>query len=295
MINAIKNLLAALSALALLCNLSIITIIAKCHKLHKIRYYIVVNLAVADALLVCIVLTQHLASMNDVYELEVAYMIVALSSLSCVLALSFDRYIAVIHCLRYHTLVTTKRLQVFLLSSWIGSIVLGFLPVALTSDMWRRLVISYCIYTPINCAGSVFLVFSAIWVKMLRDKHERAIKEQNLYFGIHDDSLTKLKEIKASVVSLTKLNIPTAGAIIMSTAARLIHIYVYERHSSAYLYIKVGTRLIYVFLNPVIYIISMGSLKQEYVNVAIYVTKRIRTFFSDLRRTYEPATITRTI
>lgn len=263
--------------LAFLCNLSIIIIIAKNRSLHKVQYYIVVNLAISDAILICIILIQHLGNMKNIYGVEVAYKMVALSSFSSVIALSVDRYIAVIYCLRYHALVTETRFQIFLAASWFGSILFGCIPIVFSNSREKRLLISYCIYTPTKFLGCMFLVFSSLWVKHQRDRHERKITRENIYFGIHGEKLTTLKDIKASVLSIIKLNVPTVVLVASSTAARLIHVYAFRREEeSPFLYIKVITRIVYVLLNPFIYVISMAALKRKYISMVLYLVKKLR-------------------
>ena len=96
-------------------------IILRKRRLHKPAYFLLINLSVSDIMLIFVIIGIFIKRGYSL-PLQILNKVFVTSSLLSTFGISLDRYISVIHCLRYWEIVTTQRLISFLIISWIISI-----------------------------------------------------------------------------------------------------------------------------------------------------------------------------
>lgn len=236
-------------------------LIATRKKLHKPCYYIIVNLSVADIALLLSVGAQ-LMSEPKMYFLVIHRTVATVSTIS-MLGMAADRFVAVIYCMRYTEIVTTKRLVLFLLLIWIVSFLLSVIPLMVTRNMQRVEFYGDCILVPTYCIVCVLCVTISLWIRNVRNKHVAIILKRNIHFGVQDEKLTILQSLKTSILDIIKLSFFSSVLLLNTELFRLI--WVYSDKSSVTLSVLVGLwKTMYVVSNPIVYIISNTGLKKEY-------------------------------
>ena len=131
-------------------------------------------------------------------------------SIMSTLGISLDKYISVEYCLRYHTIVTQKRVQVSILSIWVSTALLTTLlsVISAASGNWLYFNIPHSF---IQWILSITIVVSALYIRHIRNKHERSITLRRRYFGVEAEQLNILQRLEASVVGIVRLDITTAA------------------------------------------------------------------------------------
>ena len=117
-------------------NLAIINVICCKRGLQQVRFYIIINLCVTNtAFLLNVfigiisnlfddtVFTENNGNLLGVIIRSVA-MCTHVTSLLTTAFLAIDRYIAVKHCLRYQSILTTKRMTFFVVVIWLVAVLL---------------------------------------------------------------------------------------------------------------------------------------------------------------------------
>ena len=238
---------------------------------HKPTYYILLNLIVSDVLLMGSVFVnqQYFAwkSLPWIYCTQVAYMV----SIFSTLGINLDRFIYIEYCMRYHTIVSTKKLVLFLFLVWI-------LPAFLSSSLFlpadvRRLANDVIRYTVIF-TSCIALLGLPICIRRIRDKHVSSISMRNIMFGKNDLSskTSTLKTIVSDIFpDLLKLNIVTVIALFSANLLQIV--FDYGARTPSIKICMTTTRLLYIVSNPILYIVVMPDLKKVYLQRLKCLTK----------------------
>ena len=247
-------------------HLSHILLVLSKRKLHQNVYYILVNLSISDMILATIVMLGNLFQ-NDKLLASTAAGAFYTSSVIFTLAMTLDRYIKVEYGLRYHTLVTKKRLALVLALVWGFSILLPTLPAHITKDQLIHMftVGVFCVL----CA--IILICTSLWVHRLRNKHLEEIKKRNVYFGIHGEEFNSLKQLKVAVKEIIQLNVVTAVLIIVGCLLHVLRKTIVKE--PWFLMTSACMMQMYIISNPFVYLFVMGDIRRYYFQYF----RRVRT------------------
>ena len=123
--------------------------IARTKCLHKTVYYILVNVSISDIFVCVTVIVKNIQLIPCNVYLHITLTTFYTSSVLSTLCITVDRYIAIIHCLRYRQIVTKRRIFISIAFIWIFSFLLSMLPTMLTRNYQYTLFLSDCIHSPI--------------------------------------------------------------------------------------------------------------------------------------------------
>lgn len=232
-------------------------------KFHKIQYFILMNLSVSDLILVIVIWLQVMYSRNNIYIWVIRNMAFTASILST-MGMTCDRYIAVVYCLHYTRLATKNKLCLTLISLWITSFLLAIIPTLLTPDPEKLSLYSSCIHVPLYITCSVILVMSSLYIRRIRNVHEKNIKTRNVYFGVDAEKLGRLQTLKTSIVEIIRLNILTALLVIIGTISEVLYTYWLKQLYHPFIGFVLFMRALYLLSNPFVYMFTISALRNEY-------------------------------
>lgn len=235
-------------------------------RLHKPSYYILINLSVSDIMMLIAVIIRFMYTMNNVF-LELAFRGFVTTSVFLTFGMTLDRYIAVVYSLEYRGMLSKSRLTLFLILLWIMSFLLTAIPTLITSDEIKRSMYCDFVLVPIYIFTCVASVVASLWIRSIRNKHEKEIKKRNTYFGIESETLGVLESLKTSLLDVIKLNLITAVLLLNAEILRMISKYCFNSMNIPLSMTVTFLSFLYVIMNPIVYIISMSELKQEYRNL----------------------------
>ena len=251
--------------------------ILKCKKLKKIiRYRILINLSLSDSMLLIISLVRGFSEQNfldgdqeDASAWNMYFLLPSITfytaSLLSTLLITFDRYIAVIYCLRYRDLVTKFRLFVAIVTLWLFSIMVSFLFFFLS--YYNKEVSRDSFPIALYLLFCVLLIVCSLTVRHIRNNHELDIRRNNNRFGVIAEKLNKLQRLSATIVDIVRLNFVTAALVALSNILVTIHVYLYHRkNQTIHMSFLVSTSL-YTISNPFVYVGTMSELRQYYRNL----------------------------
>ena len=248
-----------------ICN---IVLIIKTKKLHKPSYFLIINLSVGD-LIVSVTATVNIILFGYRNEsLYIASDICYNLSIFTTIYISIDRYIAIRFCLKYHLIVTKRRLVYLVTISWIISVILIMLPrfeepTFGIKGYYRRL--SYdIIHYSIVVSSSLILSVLSLHIIRIRRKHVKDMRKRSTHFGIVSEKLNMLSKLKESMKDVMKLNIVTIILVLSSNIAKLYNNYFAPTNQYATV-LKIIIFSIYFISNPFLYAVIMTELRQQYV------------------------------
>ena len=193
------------------------------------------------------------------------------ASLMSTFALTIDRYLAVQYALRYNNIVTIGRLLILLASVWISSAILAATPhlivllssqTASSADLYEKFI-----HMPLYLLISVVSVLLSIWIRRIRNQHVAIIKKRNHYFGVEAEKLNVLQNLATAVWDVIKLNFVTAFLVVLANVLNIIHMYCFHGENVT-LFAMLGlTRSLYALSNPIVYVLTMTELKQQYLRL----------------------------
>lgn len=242
-------------------------IIARTKCLHKIVYYILVNVSVSDVFVCVAVFIQNIQLIPCNVYLHISYTTFYTSSILSTLFITVDRYIAVVHCLHYRQIATKRRVLLSIAFIWIISFLFSVFPAFLSSNYEYRLFLSDVIHCPIYLISSILLVCSSLLIRYIRNKHVLAIKKRNIYFGIEDERLGMLQNLKLAVLDVIRLNFVTAFLVFVGNIVDMFDKYYCKRRNTPLVIISIIFRASYMITNPIVYILAMTELKEQYGKV----------------------------
>ena len=233
--NAIRKLLLVATpigiGLALLsaANLAIIKLICCKKGLQQVRFYIVINLCVTNTVFLLnvfigivsnlfddSVFTENNGNLLGVIIRSVA-MCTHVTSLLTTAFLAIDRYIAVKHCLRYQSILTTKRMTFIVVVMWLVAVLLTgiqWINVSQPFDFRRN---NFKTVTCLRIVISVLLLSVSKITTATRKMHMGKIEAKQKYFGVEKEKLDTLKLLKNSLKDSFKLYIATIVVMVILT------------------------------------------------------------------------------
>lgn len=131
----------AVGCLLILCNNSLMLIIlARTPRLHTLHNAFMASLGVADLLMGIVLAIRNFKLMpqtgtaftkyDSICLLYVCmFFIIGIKSILGVLFVTLDRFIFIVHPLKYYQIITQKRIEILILISWFFSVALGGFPV----------------------------------------------------------------------------------------------------------------------------------------------------------------------
>ncbi|KAM4723048.1 melanocyte-stimulating hormone receptor [Rhinophrynus dorsalis] len=202
----------ALCAFSLLENILVVVAILKNHNLHSPMYYFICCLAVSDMLVsishlletLCIVLFNHriitveienVKQMDYIFDMMICCSLV--TSLSFLGAIAVDRYITIFYALRYHSIMTLRRVGIAITVIWLVSTVCSII-----------FVIYYTSRAVILCLIVFFLFMLALMVALYIHMFTLARR--------HARSISALQKGKRKRVTLHQASANMKGAITLT-------------------------------------------------------------------------------
>ena len=183
------------------------------------------------------------------------------ASILTTVAITVDRYVAVVYCLRYREIITKRVIIASILLIWSISLLFVSIPLMCTTNSEIRTLIHRCIHIPLYLFSSIILIYSGFWIRHIRNSHLAVIKKRNMYFGVEGERLNVLQNLRMAVLDMIKLNLITATLIIISNIFMVFYL-VPSYDDIGHVSILIGG--IYLCSNPIVYILSMTELKQKY-------------------------------
>ena len=171
--------------------------------------------------------------------------------------------------LRYHQMVTKKRLHTLLLLLSIVSIVIALIPARIGEG--RYLNITVCSF---SLVCSFFLIFASIWLKIVRDRAAEEIRKRNLYFGIHGEEFSILKRLKGAMRETIQLSFITGTFVI---AGSLLTIFNTALRVKTLWMTSVVFYQLYLLSNPFVYMFVMKDLRSQYLRYFIFIMQMCRS------------------
>lgn len=233
-------------------------------KLHKPSFYILFNLTISDIVSIIFLAAQCLTKENTLY-LDFGLKLSGCASILSTLGITLERYIAVEYCLHYYKIVTTKRLSVFLITVWCTALSSTMAILFSSSNPEVRIFYYGYICGSLSVIACSILLVSSFWIRRIRNKHEKEIKKRNVYFGIHDERLGILANLKASIADIIKLNLITAVLIVLGVVFYLVKIHQCRMKDCTVSNVYGVLRGLYIVSNPFLYILSLRELKEQYL------------------------------
>ena len=189
--------------------------------------------------------------------------VVVTSSLLSTLGISLDRYVSIKYSLRYHSIVTQKKIILFLGFSWMVSTVFAAVTILLDAITVK----SKCYYILHHLQQffiSLLLIFCAAYIRHIRNSHEKQITLRKNQFGVQAEQLNILKRLQRSVVDVMRLNCTTALIIVLGVILGAINRYSSLEGNYDLLNMLRVMYLFYLSSNPIIYIVVTSGLRKEY-------------------------------
>ncbi|XP_036970873.1 trace amine-associated receptor 13c-like [Acanthopagrus latus] len=131
----IKTLLSCISVLTVVLNLLTLIIISSSRQLHTPTNLILLSLAVSDLLVGLVVMPSQIVLMQSVLFLDkmscvflyLCGFILTSASVGNMVLISVDRYVAICYPLRYSSMITPRRVQIYLSLCWFCSVIYNFM------------------------------------------------------------------------------------------------------------------------------------------------------------------------
>ena len=192
-----------------------IILIIKKRNLHQNVYYILLNLSLSDS---CLAISRALPFLMKSQSLKVIAMIFYVHSILLTLAINLDRYMKVKYGLRYHQMVTKKKLHALLLLLSITSIIIALIPSQIQNGQYQVVTIrSFALVC------SFFLIFASMWIKRVRDRAAEEIRKRNVYFGIRGEEFGILQRLKGTMRETIQLSFITATILIAGSLLTILN------------------------------------------------------------------------
>ena len=272
--NAIRKLLLVATpigiGLALLsaANIAIIKLICCKKGLQQVRFYIIINLCVTNTVFLLNVFIGIVSNLFDdslftesngnllgVIIRSVA-MCTHVTSLLTTAFLAIDRYIAVKHCLRYQSILTTKRMTFIVVVIWLVAVLLTgiqWINVSQPFDFRRN---NFKTVTCLRIVISVLLLIVSKVTTATRKMHMEKIEAKQKYFGVEKEKLDTLKLLKNSLKDSFKLYIATVISMCILTIIGLIEMilanFLYDFRFGAMVLFHIADILAAIFTQSVV-------------------------------------------
>ena len=260
----------SLVSLSVIAEAIMVILIIKCKKLHLTRYYIIANLCVSDVMdgIVFIYYDGYLISKNDRlnhitkinYVFPMLFLLVASFNTWLIIV---DRYIAVIYPLKYHIIVSRKRVLLALCLSWIipATILLCLLEKPKENNVWSDYRYSDMILQLIIISLlAVSTVVAGRHISSISRQHNAAILSRRQYFGVVAEERSLFEKAKRSAYGMLQLSYWTVFVVVTLQTSVIIYRFASYQNMK---YILIGVKIIYSASNPIIYFITQKELRNE--------------------------------
>ena len=170
-----------LGVVAVLGNATVIVLISTRRKLHNTANCFVLSLAVADftySAFNLVALYHLLGSTLRDYErsVELSVMLaLAGTSVTNLCALTLDRYVAVVHPLRYVTIMKPRRVRCLIAAAWAVPVLR---PLLFTENRTPRHLVGMTLYQILPCIGLVITTARILMIVRRHSKHTAALSAQ---------------------------------------------------------------------------------------------------------------------
>ena len=288
-------------------NLVIIVSILRQHLYGQPTYILLLNLAIADLLLCVLVMPftiisgfagEFMFGRNDyvrcrICQLGIFFTVLALVTIHILALLSLDRLIYIKYPLKYHEVMTTRRVTVIMICVWAWSIFISTFPLFGFGDLAYSPSISICvvkfteetkltknIYYPVFLAIVSLILLSVLfacnlWVGCIVQKHIRKI--YSIKKNISSSEREFIREIKDKLDKTKYLKqlqfIKVFGAILSANVVtwiplivRVFYSAIAQRNTPAWLMVLVYISVISVaVIHPVIQASLVPELRKYFV------------------------------
>ena len=259
-------------------NTWVIFIIAKRRRLQTTANWFILSLAVADlgvtcgyfpALVVCNVLVH---SCNDDVRYKAAKFIVD-ASVFAMIAMILERYVAIVHSLKYVQIMTTRRTVIIITSSWgIPFVVNVFRLINQLhkSPALEHLIISIIYTLLFEVAPIIILVASNLHILLIARKLSLQMKAlvTQVRFNVTANSATIMKVPKVGLKASTVRMVTALVATFVTYYGILIHIRICDVFEVCVVSADEGVAVSFLLmanslLNPLVYAFLKEDIKKE--------------------------------
>ena len=214
-------------------KLTDIVIILTCCKRkikQRTRFYIIGSISSADLILtIAVDVILSSVSIHGKVKTELLLcipQIVAaasyLASIAFILFLSTERFIAVRFCLRYHEIVTERRVVFSIGVCCFFSLLMPTLLRIAVDDRFKYILHLEIAATIFRVMVVVFLVIISIYTNIVRDRHAKNIKTRKIHFGILQEDVDTFNKLRRSIKDTFKSNIATTITLLIQTIFELL-------------------------------------------------------------------------
>ncbi|XP_021372752.1 D(2) dopamine receptor-like [Mizuhopecten yessoensis] len=199
-------------------NFLVIISLVKFRRLRTITYTLVGSLSVADSLLAVITLPVYsLFYFKLTFVQSVKYLCLFKFSSVCasmsasminLVAIGFDRYVAILHPLKYKTILTHKRVRIFIVCMWIYIVPVCILPLVWNSydeiqicDYFKILPLAYTLYAAFFSIGISLVVSLYLYIRifLVARQQQKQVRKDSLR-GNHRIDKQMEKDTKSAKV-----------------------------------------------------------------------------------------------
>ena len=107
------------------------------------------------------------------------------------------------------------------------------------------------------------MICVSVWVKYIRNRIMAEIKKLNVYFGIHGEKLSMMRQLRGAIKEIMQLSFITATLIISAGTFQILY-YVVLKHR-IFQMISIYLNLLYILTNPFVYMTVMKDLRAHYM------------------------------
>ena len=242
------------------------------YRLHSIdnQYYLIRILSIADSmtLVTTILVTIEIPSKTVMIILLLATYALYFWSLMITIFLIVDRWLAVKYSLRYHALVTKRKINISILLSLFGGFIifscLFFIEgvESISNDhmyFTNRSTLAFLVILRISTCV-VIIVFGKSTIRLRNESEANRPPGANLH-GVEAERLDIIIKLKRSIKDVFKLNIWTCVFLLPLTFTTLTHLLFKEAPIQLFR-LKFLLNLLYLVSNPIIYLTCFTRVRQ---------------------------------
>ena len=263
-----KEISSMVALLIIPCNLSNIMVLIMKGMIHKNIHILIANLSVGDSLLCITLAVSTLLQAGKRSALPMAGLFYAASVFTS-LAITMDRYLKVRYGLRYHQIVTKKRVAIFVVLLWTLSVVVSLLPAKLSQEPSH----SALSVRSVSIMCSAVMISVSIWVRRVRNRIATEIEKRNEYFGVNGEKVSIMRRMRKAVREIMQLSFVTATLIIIGSTFVILHC---TFKSGILGMISFHANLAYFLSNPFLYAIVMKDIRSFYATFFQRIVEAVR-------------------
>ena len=269
-----------IALITLVSNGLFLIVVLRSKRLHTNHNLMLISLSVSDFLTGIIVTPINAISfiyvMNEKYPCwlfwlrTISFHAVSTISLSTLLFISFEKYLAIMYTYYYQRVVTKRKITLIVVGVWIFGISLALIGdlIGLSYPKIRRFLWTYVTYLGVVFYTAIFYFYGRIFREIQKVKRRIAI--ENTFQS--DDSVVResSKAAKTMVVIIGVLSLcylPLITAYIMWPPNQTMHSPGLKRSELLVKPITIVTVLSSAAMNPAIYYVRMSSVRREFKRI----------------------------